>query len=73
MGTYDTIGGTPRHNPLFDEDLSGLCKDCKHEDACQYLENETWCPKIIKKFEREEEGEKKMYDQMARAWHMHKR
>ena len=26
MGTYDTIGGTPRHDPMFDQDMP--CEVC---------------------------------------------
>lgn len=33
MGTYDTLGGTPRHDPMFDND--GWCEICKRcGDAC---------------------------------------
>jgi len=31
MGTYDTIGGTPQHDPAFDEDW--LCEVCG-KDPC---------------------------------------
>lgn len=33
MGTYDTIGGTPRHDPIADE--TPLCEICgKHPFDC---------------------------------------
>jgi len=33
MGTYDTIGGTPRHDPMFD--MGYICQRCgKHVDKC---------------------------------------
>jgi len=31
MGTYDTVGGTPRHNPEFDRDLA--CEVCGRDPA----------------------------------------
>ena len=36
MGTYDTIGGTPRHNPEFDIDIPHCCEGCEDagEDCC---------------------------------------
>ena len=41
MGTYDTIGGTPRHDPAFDHDPPTVCleyeidpDDCPGEDRC---------------------------------------
>ena len=40
MGTYDTIGGTPRHDPMFD--LDSPCEVCgKDIDLCECPE----CPK----------------------------
>ena len=41
MGTYDTIGGTPRHDPAFDRNPPDVCieceidpDDCPGEDHC---------------------------------------
>jgi hypothetical protein len=31
MGTYDTIGGTPRHDPSFDHE--GSCDICGHDPS----------------------------------------
>ncbi len=40
MGTYDTIGGTPRHNPAFDEDEFGECLECAKANG--YTEEEAY-------------------------------
>ena len=44
MGTYDTIGGTPRHDPAFDCDPPTVCleceiepDDCPGEDRCEIV------------------------------------
>jgi len=53
MGTYDTIGGTPRHNPMFDCDppcdICGkdpylcTCQECpicgEQGNPCCYVEH----------------------------------
>jgi len=48
MGTYDTIGGTPRHDPAFDYDPPDICleceidpEDCPGEAACPKLKETT--------------------------------
>ena len=57
MGTYDTIGETPRHDPMFDE--SGVCERCGcHPDECKCPECKVCgmigCPDH---FGREERGD----------------
>lgn len=38
MGTYDTVGGSPRHNPEFDRDTTKECIECAK--ASGYSEDE---------------------------------
>jgi len=40
MGTYDTIGGTPRHDPTFDEDGFAACLKCAKANG--YTEEEAY-------------------------------
>lgn len=51
MGTYDTIGGTPRHNPMFDQDSEAECaellRSAGHDDLATdplAIDCEAECP-----------------------------
>lgn len=51
MGYLDTIGGTPQHDPRFDNIYEGIpfvCEMCQELEECEFLDRDELCKKAMK-------------------------